>query len=95
MVKNKKSIRRADATEDQKVDADNDLKFLRMGEREPVSDYIARARGLATKCALLGVQVTSRELAYYTVRGINNNTKTFTRYLRHNVTNHLKKYKKY
>jgi len=43
----------AGAAEDQKIDASNDLKFLHMGEKESVSDYIARARGLATKCASL------------------------------------------
>jgi len=68
-------IKRAYAAEDQKIDASNDLKFLRMGERESVSDYIARARGLVTKCASLGLEVSFRELAYYTVRGINNQYK--------------------
>ncbi|XP_032689766.1 uncharacterized protein LOC116853021 [Odontomachus brunneus] len=65
----------AGAAEDQKIDASNDLKFLRMEEKETVSNYIARARGLATKCASLGLNVTPRELVYYTVRGINNQHK--------------------
>ncbi|KAK2574862.1 hypothetical protein KPH14_013036, partial [Odynerus spinipes] len=65
----------AGAAEDQKIDAGNDLKYLRMEEKEAVSDYIARARGLATKCMSLQLQVTPRELAYYTVRGINNQYK--------------------
>ncbi|XP_076620060.1 uncharacterized protein LOC143341213 [Colletes latitarsis] len=46
-----------------------------MGDKETVSDYIARAHGIATKCASLELQVTPRELAYYTVRGINNQYK--------------------
>ncbi|KAK2578204.1 hypothetical protein KPH14_012815 [Odynerus spinipes] len=65
----------AGAAEDQKIDAGNDRKYLRMAEKETVSDYIARARGIATKCASLELQVTPRELAYYTVRGINNQYK--------------------
>ncbi|XP_043262478.1 uncharacterized protein LOC122403182 [Colletes gigas] len=65
----------AGAAEDQKIDAGNDLKYLCMGDKETVGDYIARARGIATKCASLELQVTPRELAYYTVRGINNQYK--------------------
>ena len=38
------------AAEDQKIEASNDLKFLHMEDKELVSDYIVRARGLATKC---------------------------------------------
>nr|XP_012218879.1 PREDICTED: uncharacterized protein LOC105670114 [Linepithema humile] len=62
----------AGAAEDQKIDASNDLKFLRMEDKKTVSNYITRARGLFTKCASLGLNITPRELVYYTVRGINN-----------------------
>ncbi|KAK2578119.1 hypothetical protein KPH14_000978, partial [Odynerus spinipes] len=65
----------AGAAEDKKIDATNDFRFLRMDQSESVSDYIARARGLATKCASLGVAITPRDLAYYTARGINNQYK--------------------
>jgi len=50
---------------DQKIDTNNDLKFLHMEDKEIVSNYIARARGLATKCASL--DVTPRELVCYIV----------------------------
>ena len=39
------------AAGNQRIDANNDLQFLHMKEREFV--YIARARGLATKCISL------------------------------------------
>ena len=58
------------AAEDQRIDTNNGLKFLHVKERESVSDYIARARGLATKCKSLRLEMTPRELVYYTVRGI-------------------------
>ena len=41
------------AAEDERTDASNDLKFLHMKVRKSVSDYIARVRGLATKCISL------------------------------------------
>ncbi|GBM30854.1 Retrovirus-related Pol polyprotein from transposon TNT 1-94 [Araneus ventricosus] len=56
--------------EDRKIDAGNELHNLRLCEKEKISDYIARARGLATKCASLGLDVTERELAFYVVRGL-------------------------
>ncbi|GBM08987.1 Retrovirus-related Pol polyprotein from transposon TNT 1-94 [Araneus ventricosus] len=56
--------------EDRKIDAGNELHNLRLCEKEKISDYIARARGLATKCASLGLDVTELELAFYVVRGL-------------------------
>ncbi|GBM50320.1 hypothetical protein AVEN_9077-1 [Araneus ventricosus] len=56
--------------EDRKIDEGNELHNLRLCEKEKISDYIARARGLATKCASLGLDVTERELAFYVVRGL-------------------------
>ncbi|GBN02386.1 hypothetical protein AVEN_19003-1 [Araneus ventricosus] len=54
--------------EDRKIDPGNELHNLRLCEKEKISDYIARERGLATKCASLGLDVTERELAFYVVR---------------------------
>ncbi|KAF8778536.1 hypothetical protein HNY73_015250 [Argiope bruennichi] len=54
--------------EDRKIDADNELKNLQMKNNESANDYVARARGIATKCHSLGLDVTLRELVYYTVR---------------------------
>ncbi|GFX08854.1 uncharacterized protein TNCV_1548911 [Trichonephila clavipes] len=42
-----------------------------MKNRETVADYIARARGISTKCHSLGLDVSPRELVYHTVRGLN------------------------
>ncbi|KAF8785723.1 hypothetical protein HNY73_011234 [Argiope bruennichi] len=41
-----------------------------MKNNESANDYVARARGIATKCHSLGLDVTPRELVYYTVRGL-------------------------
>ncbi|GBN18731.1 hypothetical protein AVEN_77588-1 [Araneus ventricosus] len=56
--------------EDRKIYAGNELRNLRLCEKEKIWDYIARARGLATKCASLGLDVTERELEFYVVRGL-------------------------
>ncbi|GBM07973.1 hypothetical protein AVEN_232405-1 [Araneus ventricosus] len=53
-----------------KIDAGNELRNLRLCEKEKISDYIARARGLATKCASLGLDVNERESAFYVLRGL-------------------------
>ncbi|GFW65574.1 retrovirus-related Pol polyprotein from transposon TNT 1-94 [Trichonephila clavipes] len=43
-----------------------------MKNGETVADYIARARGISTKCHhSLGLDVSPRELVYHTVRGLN------------------------
>ncbi|GBN13319.1 Retrovirus-related Pol polyprotein from transposon TNT 1-94 [Araneus ventricosus] len=57
-------------TEDRKIDAGNELKNLQINSNELANDYIARARGIATKCHSLGLNVSPRELVYYTVRGL-------------------------
>ncbi|GBN69463.1 Retrovirus-related Pol polyprotein from transposon TNT 1-94, partial [Araneus ventricosus] len=57
-------------TEDRKIDAGNELKNLQINSNELANDYIARARGIATKCYSLGLDVSPRELVYYTVRGL-------------------------
>ncbi|GFW37574.1 retrovirus-related Pol polyprotein from transposon TNT 1-94 [Trichonephila clavipes] len=57
--------------EDRKIDASNELKNIRMKNGETVADYIARARGISTKCHSLGLDVSPRELVYHTVRGLN------------------------
>ncbi|GFX08166.1 RBR-type E3 ubiquitin transferase [Trichonephila clavipes] len=57
--------------EDRKIDAGNELKNIRMKNGETVADYIARARGISTKCHSLGLDVSPRELANHTVRGLN------------------------
>ncbi|GFW25457.1 retrovirus-related Pol polyprotein from transposon TNT 1-94 [Trichonephila clavipes] len=57
--------------EDRKIDAGNELKNISMKNGETVADYIARARGISTKCHSLGLDVSPRELVYYTVRGLN------------------------
>ncbi|KAF8785244.1 hypothetical protein HNY73_010816 [Argiope bruennichi] len=41
-----------------------------MKNNESTNDYVARARGIATKCHSLGLDVTPRELVYYTVPGL-------------------------
>ncbi|GBN82325.1 Retrovirus-related Pol polyprotein from transposon TNT 1-94 [Araneus ventricosus] len=56
-------------TEDRKIDAGNELN-LQINSNELANDYIARARGIATKCHSLGLDVSPRELVYYTVRGL-------------------------
>ncbi|GFY20334.1 retrovirus-related Pol polyprotein from transposon TNT 1-94 [Trichonephila clavipes] len=56
---------------DRKVDAVNELKNIRMKNGETVADYIARARGISTKCHSLGLDVSPRKLVYHTVRGLN------------------------
>ncbi|GFT68723.1 retrovirus-related Pol polyprotein from transposon TNT 1-94 [Trichonephila clavipes] len=57
--------------EDRKIDAGNELKNIRMKNGETVADYIARARGISTKCHSLGLDVLPKELVYHTVRGLN------------------------
>ncbi|GBN88543.1 Retrovirus-related Pol polyprotein from transposon TNT 1-94, partial [Araneus ventricosus] len=57
-------------TENRKIDAGNELKNLQINCNELANDYIARARGIATKCHSLGLDVSPRELVYYTVRGL-------------------------
>ncbi|GFW48591.1 retrovirus-related Pol polyprotein from transposon TNT 1-94 [Trichonephila clavipes] len=57
--------------EDRKIDAGNELKNIRMKNGETVADYIARARGISTKCHSLGLDVSPRELVYHTVKGLN------------------------
>ncbi|GFT37379.1 retrovirus-related Pol polyprotein from transposon TNT 1-94 [Trichonephila clavipes] len=57
--------------EDWKIDAGNELKNIAMKNSEPVGDYIARARGISTKCHSLGLDVSPRELVYHTDRGLN------------------------
>ncbi|GBL93468.1 hypothetical protein AVEN_59670-1 [Araneus ventricosus] len=57
-------------TEDSKTDAGKELKNLQINSNELANDYIARARGIATKCHSLGLDVSPRELVYYTVRGL-------------------------
>ncbi|GFX46451.1 retrovirus-related Pol polyprotein from transposon TNT 1-94 [Trichonephila clavipes] len=54
--------------EDRKIDAG---KNIRMKNGETVGDYIARARGISTKCHSLGLDVSPRELVYHTIRGLN------------------------
>ncbi|GFV52498.1 retrovirus-related Pol polyprotein from transposon TNT 1-94 [Trichonephila clavipes] len=58
-------------SENRKIDAGNELKNIRMKNGETVADYIARARGISTKCHFLGLDVSPRELVYHTVRGLN------------------------
>jgi len=53
-----------------------------MEDKETASNYIACARGLAMKRASLGLNVTPRELVYYTVRGINNQYKNICEILK-------------
>ncbi|GBO14245.1 hypothetical protein AVEN_236813-1 [Araneus ventricosus] len=57
-------------TEDRKIDAGNELKNLQINISELANDYIPRARGISTKCHSLGLDVSLRELVYYTVRGL-------------------------
>ncbi|GFX78320.1 retrovirus-related Pol polyprotein from transposon TNT 1-94 [Trichonephila clavipes] len=57
--------------EDRKIDAGNELKNIQMKNGETVADFIARARGISTKCHSLGLDVSPRELVYHTVRGLN------------------------
>ncbi|GFU23085.1 retrovirus-related Pol polyprotein from transposon TNT 1-94 [Trichonephila clavipes] len=57
--------------EDRKIDAGNELENISMKNGETVADYIARAREISTKCHSLGLDVSSKELVYHTVRGLN------------------------
>ncbi|GBN39024.1 hypothetical protein AVEN_58542-1 [Araneus ventricosus] len=60
-------------TGDRKIYAGNEFKSLQINSNELANDYIARARGIATKCHSLGLDVSPRELVYYTVRGLKGN----------------------
>ncbi|XP_036140851.1 uncharacterized protein LOC105835035 isoform X2 [Monomorium pharaonis] len=57
--------------EDSKIDATVELRNISMGDKETAADYVARARGIASKCKGLGVNISDRELVYYVVRGLN------------------------
>ncbi|GBN42105.1 hypothetical protein AVEN_214787-1 [Araneus ventricosus] len=57
-------------TEDRKIDAGNELKNLQINSNELANDYIARERCIATKCHSLGLDVSPREIVYYTLRGL-------------------------
>lgn len=57
--------------EDSKIDATVELRSISMGDKETGAEYVARARGLASKCKALGVNISDRELVYYVVRGLN------------------------
>ncbi|GBM26728.1 hypothetical protein AVEN_175883-1 [Araneus ventricosus] len=57
-------------TEDRKLDTGKELKNLQINSNELPNDYIARARGIATKCNSLGLDASPRELVYYTVRDL-------------------------
>ncbi|GFT07800.1 retrovirus-related Pol polyprotein from transposon TNT 1-94 [Trichonephila clavipes] len=48
--------------EDRKIDAGNELKNILTKNGETVGDYIARARGISTKCHSLGLDMPPREL---------------------------------
>ncbi|KAF8788416.1 hypothetical protein HNY73_009917 [Argiope bruennichi] len=54
--------------EDHEIDAGSEMKNLQMKSNESAYDYVAKARGMAAKCHSLGLNVTCRELVYYTVR---------------------------
>ncbi|KAF8795242.1 hypothetical protein HNY73_003114 [Argiope bruennichi] len=41
-----------------------------MKSNESANDYVARARGMATKYHSLGLDVTPRDIVYYTVHGL-------------------------
>ncbi|GBN97964.1 hypothetical protein AVEN_245105-1 [Araneus ventricosus] len=58
-------------TGDRKIDACNELKNIqKKNSNELANGYIARARGIATKCHSLGLDISPRELVYYTIRGL-------------------------
>ncbi|GFT99033.1 RBR-type E3 ubiquitin transferase [Trichonephila clavipes] len=57
--------------EDRKIEAGKEFKNILMKNGETVGDYIARARGISTKCHSLGLDVSPRELVYHTIRGLN------------------------
>ncbi|GFT12358.1 retrovirus-related Pol polyprotein from transposon TNT 1-94 [Trichonephila clavipes] len=57
--------------EDREIDTGNELKNIRMKNGETVGDYVARTRGISTKCHSLGLDVSPRELVYHTIRGLN------------------------
>ncbi|GBL88924.1 hypothetical protein AVEN_159015-1 [Araneus ventricosus] len=57
-------------TEDRKIDTGNEFKNLQINSNELANGYIARARGIAAKCHSLGLDVSLRELVYYTVPGL-------------------------
>lgn len=47
------------------------LRSISMDDKETGADYVAHARGLASKCKGLGVNISDRELVYYVVRDLN------------------------
>lgn len=55
--------------EDSKIDVTVELRNITMSDKETAADYVAR--GLASKCKGLGVNISDRELVYYIVRGLN------------------------
>jgi len=57
--------------EDYKTDATVELLNISIDDKETGVDYVARARGLASKCNSLGVNISNRKLVYHVVRGLN------------------------
>lgn len=64
--------RYAGPAEDRAIDAGEELKNIKMLDKETTSEYISRVRGLATKCASAGLNITERQIVYHTVRGLHN-----------------------
>ena len=56
--------------QDRKIDIGLELKNIRMQSNESVSEYITRAKDIASRSATLGYPIEQREVSYHVVRGI-------------------------
>lgn len=56
--------------QDRKIDIGLELKNIRMQSNESVSEYITRAKNIASRSATLGYPIELREVSYHVVRGI-------------------------
>lgn len=62
----------AGPAEDRAIDAGEELRNIKMTDKETASEYVSRARGLAIKCSSAGINVSERQLTYNVVRGLHN-----------------------
>jgi len=60
----------AGPAEDRAIDAGEELRNIKMMDKESASEYISRVTGLAIKCASAGLNISERQLVYNVVRGV-------------------------
>lgn len=62
----------AGPAEDRAIDAGEELRNIKIMDKETATEYISRARGLAIKCDAAGMVISERQLVYNVVRGLHN-----------------------